>query len=227
MFVTIPYPGASPQEAEDLVVIPIEKELDKIEKVTELHSTAGEGFAFFLVKFDDMSESEFTTKMQEVRLQIDNADIPDETEDVVIEDFGSDDFVPVLSVGVTSTGDPDVVAEVVEDFVDEVERIPDVAKIQVSGLEDREIWVEVDPVKLNGQNLTLGAVVQALARRNVNFPGGNIVIGRSEFQVRALSRFASPDEIERVVLKSDPAGNIVHLADVASVLAAGAGGCAW
>ena len=217
VFVEIPYPGASPREVEDLVVIPVEKELDKIEKVTEISSSAGEGWAFFLIKFDDVSESEFTTKLQEVRLQVDNASIPEETEDPVLMDFGSDDFIPVVSIGVTFDGDPEIVGAVADNLADEIESIGDVAKIQVSGLEEREIWVEVDPVKLNGQNLTLGAVVQALARRNVNFPGGSVTIGRSEFQVRTVGRFESPEEIERVVLKTDPLGRIVYLKDVATV----------
>ena len=107
---TILYPGASPQEAEDLVVIPIEEELDKIDQVSELLTTAGEGYAFFMLKFDDMSDAEFTTKMQEVRQQIDNAVIPEETEDPIVEDFGSDDFVPVISVAATTTGDLEMTA---------------------------------------------------------------------------------------------------------------------
>jgi multidrug efflux pump len=218
VFVTIPYPGASPQEAEDLVAIPVEKELDKIDKVSEISTTAGEGFSFFLVKFEEMSSSDFTAKMQEVRLQVDKAVIPDEAEDPVIEDFGSDDFVPVFSVARTYNGEnQEVATAVADDLVDEIERLPDVAKIQVSGVEDREIWVEVDPVKLNAQRLTLGAVVRALASRNVNLPGGTVAIGRSEFQVRALGRFTSPEEIEGLVLKADSAGRFVRLADVADV----------
>ncbi|MBN1825521.1 MAG: efflux RND transporter permease subunit [Candidatus Eisenbacteria bacterium] len=217
VFVTIPYPGASPQEVEDLVLIPVEKELDKIDKVSEIQSSAGEGWGFCLVKFDDMSDAEFTTKMQEVRLQVDNAEIPDETEDAVIEDFGSDDFVPVVSVGVTSDGDPEVAARIADELTDEIERLSSVAKIQVSGLEEREIWVEVDPVRLNARNLTLGRVVTTLARRNINFPGGNVTIGRSEFQVRTLSRFLTPEEIENVVLRTGPDGSVVRLSDVARV----------
>ncbi len=217
VFATVDYPGASPQEVEDLVAIPIEEELDKIEKVTEIHSTAGEGWAFFLVKFDEMSDSDFTTKMQETRLQIDSARIPEEAEVLEFMDFGSDDFLPVLSIGITFEGDPEVAAAMADELEDEIEAIGDVAKIQVSGLEDREIWVEVDPIKLNGQGVTLGTVVQVLARRNVNFPGGSINVGRSEYQVRAVGRFESPEEIERAVLKTDPAGRIVYLGDVATV----------
>ncbi|MBD3334441.1 MAG: MMPL family transporter [Candidatus Eisenbacteria bacterium] len=217
VFVTMPYPGASPQEAEDLVVIPVEEELDKIDKVDEIMSTAGEGFAFFLVKFAEMSSTDFTAKMQEVRLAVDKADIPDEVEDAEIEDFGSDDFVPVISVAITHDGARSVAAAIAEELADEIERVSDVAKIQVAGLEEREIWVEVDPLALNAQQLTLGSVVRTLAARNINYPGGNITIGRSEFQVRALSRFASPAEIEDVVLKADPAGGIVRLSDVARI----------
>jgi multidrug efflux pump subunit AcrB len=217
VFAEIPYPGASPKEVEDLVLIPIEKELDKIEKVKEIYSTAGEGWAFFMVEFEDMSDADFTAKMQEVRLQVDSARIPDEVEDPILTDFGSDDFLPVISVSVTSTRDPELWADVVEDLSDEIEAIGDVAKIQVSGLEEREIWVEVDPVKLNGQNLTLAHVVGALASRNVNFPGGSITVGRSEYQVRAVGRFESAEEIERAVLQTDPSGRIVYLRDVARV----------
>lgn len=217
VFVTIPYPGASPQECEDLVAIPVEKEIDKIDKVDEILTTAGEGFAFFLVKFGEMSSADFTAKMQEVRLQVDKASIPDECEDPEIEDFGSDDMVPVISVAITYEGEKEIAAAVADDLEDQLERISDVAKIQVSGVEEREIWVEVDPVKLNAQHLTLGAVVRALAARNINFPGGDITIGRSEFQVRALSRFESTEEIAGVVLKADQAGNIVRLSDVARV----------
>jgi len=155
VFVTIPYPGASPQESEDLVAIPVEKELDKIDKVSEISTTAGESYAFFLVKFEEMSSSDFTAKMQEVRLAIDKAIIPEETEDPIVEDFGSDDFVPVFSAAITYADNREVAAAVADDIVDEIERIPDVAKIQVSGLEDREIWVEVDPLKLNAHHLTL------------------------------------------------------------------------
>lgn len=217
VFVTIPYPGASPQEAEDLVVIPVEKEIDKIDKVSEISSTAGEGFGFVLVKFEEMSSSDFTAKMQEVRLAVDKAALPDETEDPVIEDFGSDDFMPVFSVAITHDANPNVAAAVADDIVDEVERIPGVAKIQVSGLEDREIWVEVDPIRLTARRLTLGSVVRALAARNVNLPGGNVSVGRSEFQVRVLGRFESPEEIERLVLRAEPDGRIVRLGDVAAV----------
>ncbi|MBN1423274.1 efflux RND transporter permease subunit [Candidatus Fermentibacteria bacterium] len=217
VFVTIPYPGASPQESEDLVVIPVEKEIDKIDKVDEINTTAGEGFAFFLVKFEEMSSSDFTAKMQEVRLAVDKAVIPDETEDPIVEDFGSDDFVPVFSVAITYDTNAEVAAAVADDIVDEIERVSDVAKIQVSGLEDREIWVEVDPVRLNAQHLTLGSVVRALASRNVNLPGGTVEIGRSEFQVRMLGRFTSPQEIESLVLTAEPDGRAVRLADVGSV----------
>jgi multidrug efflux pump subunit AcrB len=216
-FVTIPYAGASPQEVEDLILIPVEKEVDKIDKVDEILSTAGDGWGFLLVKFEDMSASDFTAKLQEVRLQVDKARIPDEAEDPIIEDFGSDDFMPVLAVGITFAGDEETAVAIAEKLGEDIEQVADVGKIQISGLEDREIWVEVDPVKLNAQSLALGSVVRALARRNINLPAGSVTIGRSEFLVRAVGRFESADEIRRVVIKADPTGRIVRLSDIATV----------
>ncbi len=216
-FVTIPYSGASPAEVEDLILIPVEKEVDKVDDVSEILSTAGEGWGFILVKFDEMSDADFSTALQELRTHVEQAEIPDEAEDPLIEDFGSDDFAPIISIAATFSGDEERAAALAEDLADEIKRISDVAKTQISGLEEREIWVEVDPTRLNAQHLSLGAVVRALAMRNVNLPGGNITIGRSEFLVRAISRYQSPDEIAGTVLKSSEDGTIVRLSDIARV----------
>lgn len=217
VFVTIPYPGASPAEVEDLIIIPAEEEVDKIDRIDELLSTAGEGWGFLWIKFEEMSKHDFTAAMQDVRMHIDQANLPDDIEDPIIEDFGSDDFAPVVSIGITFTCDEEVAADIADDLADDIEHIADVAKVQISGLEEREIWVEVNPFQLAAQNLTLSSVVGALAARNVNLPGGNVTIGRSEFLVRAVSRYESPEEIEKTVLFSAPDGRIVRLADVARV----------
>ncbi len=219
VFVTIPYPGASPAEVEDLIIIPAEEEVDKIDRIDELLSTAGEGWGFLWIKFEEMSKHDFTAAMQDVRMHIDQANLPGDIEDPIIEDFGSDDFAPVISVGITFSSDEDVAADIADDLADDIEHIADVAKVQISGLEDREIWVEVDPFQLAAQNLTLSSVVGALAARNINLPGGNVTIGRSEYLVRAVSRYESPEEIRETVLFSAPDGRIVRLGDVARVRA--------
>lgn len=216
-FVTVPYSGASPAEVEDLIIIPLEKEIDKVEHVDEILSTAGEGWGFVMVKFEDLSDSEFSTAMQELRTHVEQADLPDEAEDPVLEDFGSDDFAPVISIAITFEDDGEQAARIADRLSDEIKRISDVAKTQLSGLEDREIWVEVDPTRLNAYNLTLGAVVQTLARRNINLPGGDITIGRTEFLVRAVSRYTSLEEIEQSVLMTGADGALVLLKDVARV----------
>ncbi len=216
-FVTILYPGGSPQEVEDLILIPVERELEKIDHVDEILSTAGEGYAFFLVKFDEISSVEFTAKLQEIRLQVDKADLPEDAEDPIIEDFGSDDFVPVIAVVLGYTGNVEQAARIAEDLKDDIEEIPGVAKIQLSGLEEREIWVEVDPAAVHSHGLTLGAVVAQIGRHNLNLPAGDITVGRSEVLVRTLGRFRSVEDIKEMVLRASPHGGILRLRDVARV----------
>ena len=57
VIVSIPYPGASPEEVESLIVEPVEAEIHDLDKLDELQSSAAEGLALFLIKFEDMSES--------------------------------------------------------------------------------------------------------------------------------------------------------------------------
>ena len=70
-FVTVVYPGAAPLETEALLVDPIEAEIKDVDKVAEIQSTAGEGFALLLVKFEDVSDREFRERYMDLKTEID------------------------------------------------------------------------------------------------------------------------------------------------------------
>ena len=92
IFVTILYPGASPTETENLIVDQIEAEIQDVDDITEIQSTAGEGFGFVIVKFDDMSESEFREHYTDLKAEIDKVEFPEDAEDPLFQSFNSGDF---------------------------------------------------------------------------------------------------------------------------------------
>ena len=67
VFISVVYPGAAPTEVENLIIDPIEAEIQDIDKVSEIHSTAGEGFGFILVKFEDISQNEFRERYTDLK----------------------------------------------------------------------------------------------------------------------------------------------------------------
>ena len=217
VFVQVNYPGAAPAETEALIVDPIEAEIKDIDKLDEIQSNAGEGFGFVMIKFDDMSESEFREKFTDLKAEIDKVSFPDEADDPIIDAFGSGDFMPVITLNMSFTIPEANAQYIADDLEDDIGDLPGVAKIQVSGLAQREIWVEVDPEKMNTFGITFDQIVMALKMRNLNIPGGNITFGKTEYLIRSLGEYGSIEEIANTIVKMSANGDYVKLSDVAKV----------
>lgn len=217
VFVTVPYPGAAPPESESLIVDPIEAEIKDVEDISEIQSTGGEGFGFLLVKFEDMSDREFRERYIDLKAEIDKVELPGEAEDPIIETFSSGDFLPVITINMGYTIPEDNAQKIADELEEELKDLPGVTRVQVSGLAEREIWVEVDPVRLDGLGVTFDEIVMALKMRNLNVPGGNISFGKSEFLIRSLGEYQSIDEIAETVVRPSPGGRGIRIEDVARV----------
>jgi len=217
VFTTVIYTGASPAEIENLIIDPIESEIQDVEDVDEIQSTAGEGIGFVLVKFKDMSDSEFREHYVDLKAEIDKVDLPEETEEPIIDSFGSGDFIPVITVNMAFTIPEDNAHVIADDLEEDLIDMPGVAKVQVSGLAEREIWVEVDPEKMNALNVTFNEIMMALMSRNINVPGGTISVGKTEYFIRALGEYRSVDEIRNTIIRTNPNGLFVKVSDVGNV----------
>ncbi len=217
VFITVPYPGAAPGEVENLIVDPIETEIQDINKISEIQSNAVEGLGFVLVKFEDMSESEFRERYSDLKTEIDKVQFPEEAEDPLMESFDSGDFMPVITINMSFTIPEDNAQQIADELEEDLLDITGVAKVQVSGLAEREIWIEVDPVKMNSLGVKFDEIVIALKVRNLNVPGGNISFGKTEYLIRSLGEYNSIDEIRNTIVRSSMNGEFIKIKDVAKV----------
>jgi len=217
VFVTVPYPGAAPGEVENLIIDPIESEIQDIDKISEIQSNAIEGLGFVFVKFDDMSETEFRESYSDLKTEIDKVQFPEEAEDPLLDSFGSGDFLPVITINMSFTIPEDNAQLIADELEEDLLDIAGVAKVQVSGLAQREIWIEVDPAKMNSFNVKFDEIVMALKVRNLNIPGGNISFGKTEYLIRSLGEYNSIDEIRNTIIRSSMNGEFIKIKDVAKV----------
>lgn len=217
VFVTVLYPGASPTETENLIVDKIESEIQDVEDISEIQSTAGEGFGFVLVKFDDMSDTEFREHYTDLKAEIDKVEFPEDTEDPLIQSFGSGDFLPVITVNMSYSIPEDNAQKIADELEDDIKDLKGVAKVQVAGLAQREVWVEVDPGKMNALGITFDEIVMALKVRNLNIPGGNISMGKTEYLIRSVGEYKSTNEIANTVIRTSQFGDFIKVRDVAEV----------
>ena len=217
VFITVTYPGAAPHDTESLIVDLIEAEVKDVDNIDEIQSNAGEGFGFVMVKFEDMSDADFREHYLDLKAEIDKVKFPDDADDPIIESFDSGDFLPVITINMSYSIPEDNAQKIADWLEEDLQDVTGVAKVQVSGLSEREIWIEVDPVKLNSYGITFDEIVMALKVRNLNVPGGNITFGKTEYLIRSLGEYQSLKEIEQTIVRTSDRGEYIKIKDLAQV----------
>jgi multidrug efflux pump subunit AcrB len=202
VFITVAYPGAAPTEVENLIIDPIESEIQDVNKISEIQSNSIEGLGFVLVKFEDVSRKEFRELYTDLKSEVDKVEFPEEAEDPMFEDFDSSDFLPIITINMSFTIPEDNAQKIADDLEEDLGDQPGVSKVQVSGLAEREIWIEVDPVKMNSLRVTFDEIIMALKMRNLNVPGGNVTFGKTEYLIRSLGEYQSIDEIKNTIVRT-------------------------
>jgi len=213
--VTTIYPNASPEEVEDLVTIPIEDKIRDVEDVEEFTSVSAEGRSIIIVKIDPDARYKDRV-LADVQHQVDLVnDLPEEAEDPVVKSVTTRRRVLAVSVS------GNVPEKTLRDYADylktRLQEIEGVGEVTITGWRDEEFWVEVDPERARRMELSLLGIARVLRQRNVTLPGGKIPQGTREIILRSAGRFHTPDDVSRVVIRSDPDGHYVRLSDLAGV----------
>ena len=218
--VTTLYSGASPETVEKLVTAPIEEAIEEnVNKINLMISTSSEGRSIISVDFEEMSDRDFDKEMENLRTAVDGVnDLPTEILDeprVLELDVGSS--FPMLTIVVGGSISESQMRQIAENLKDEILEIKNIASVQIAGLREREIWIEVNPDRLKAYNLPITAVTMALQAGNLNLPAGTMEIGNSEFMVRTMGEFPNPDYIGDTIINAQPFGTPIRLRDVATV----------
>ncbi|MFQ6093183.1 MAG: efflux RND transporter permease subunit [bacterium] len=217
VFIITNYYGAGPEEVEKLITIPIEDEIADIDDIESITSGSSEDASFISVKFKNIGSDRFFRRLQDLKSEVDQVDLPEEAETPLVWDFGSSDFMPMINVVLHGDLHEREMKKIADDLRDDILDIRNIAQVELSGVRDREIWVEVDPNRLNAYHMALSQVIDALSAKNLNLTGGSVKIGRSEYIIRTKGEFELSREVENVILRSNREGGIVRVKDVATV----------
>jgi multidrug efflux pump subunit AcrB len=169
------YPGVSHEEIERLIKIPIEDEVAGIEGVDDIKSISSEGLSQIRVGFDAGIE-DFPRKIQEVQNKVNRVDdLPEDAETPEIEE---ETWTTIAVIASLSGNVPEAILKrLSDDLEDDLLDIAGVDAVSVMGRRDREIWVEVDPGRLEGYNLSLADVIFSLENKNLDIPAGTLGSG--------------------------------------------------
>ncbi|GBD32790.1 Efflux pump membrane transporter BepG [bacterium HR33] len=209
------YPGVAPRDIENLVTRPLEEELNTITDVKTITSTSIEGYSSINIEFRagmDMNEA-----MQRVREKVDiaKAKLPAAAEEPEIFEINFAEF-PIMQVNVAGPYSLERLRQVAERVQDELEQIPGVLEVRLSGGLEREVQVDVDLAKLKYYGLAFDDVISAIRNENVTVPGGSIEVGSLKYLVRVPGEFGDTGPIADIVVATKD-GRPIYVRDVASV----------
>ncbi len=208
------YPGAAPEEVENIVSRPLEEQLGLIKNLISLTSVSRPEQSDIILEFT--WDVNLDRAAQEIREKIDQTYLDRAVERPMILRYDPS-LDPILRIGIVSDIPLIDLRELVEDEIArELESIPGVAAARVKGGLEKEILVKLDEEKLAITQIAFNDVTRRLTQENINLAGGNIKEGETEYIVRTLNEFRSMREIENIIIakKGDIA---VRLKDIAEI----------
>ncbi len=214
------YPGAGPEEVENLVTRILEEAVGTAVGVEDVISTSSEGNSRIVVTFP--FGTDLDAAASDVRASIERARrrLPDAASAPIVFKFDPSQF-PIVQLGLVSRS-PEVGQIQLRQLADEqilfrLERIPGVAAATILGGLRRQILVEMDPVRLQALAIPERELVAALGAANLTAPGGQVIEGARQLGLRVLSQSQSLSQIARTVVAVRN-GVPVYVGDVARVL---------
>jgi multidrug efflux pump subunit AcrB len=210
------YPGASPEAVEKEITTPLEEEISDLDGIKKIYSRTQEGFSTIVIQAEDYVEG---VKLDQLYNDIKNeadkvTDLPEDAEDPEFLKLSAE--FPVITVGFGGDISEQYLSEAADRMKKKVELIDGVGSVEVWGERDREFWVLVDPRRIEGVNLTLTEIIEAIRRRNLNMPVGSLDMGREEYLIRTIGEVEGEADIEEIVVRSLPMG-LVTVGDVGRI----------
>jgi multidrug efflux pump len=217
VFIKTEYSGVAPEDIEKQITIHIEKKLKGLESVKTIKSSSTEGLSSIVIEFVAGTDIDDVLTKTKDKVDMAKQDLPTDLEDdpEVFEVNISEMPIVVLSL----SGNIDLVRlkEIAEDLEEDIESIPGVLEVDVTGGLEREIRVEPFPEKLAYYGFPITRLQSVISDENQNVSGGAIRMADGRFQLRVPGEFSTPEEIYNLVVGLHD-GRPVYLKDVARVV---------
>jgi len=213
--IRVPYPGAAPEEVESGIVELIEDRIQDIEGIKKMTGTAAEGSGSVIVEVERGYDP--TELADRIKVRIDAIDnFPDEAEEPTVEELLIRN--EVISLAVYGESEPKTLKEVAEFIRDELNTREGISQVDIKGIAEFEISVNVSESALRRFGLRFDEVVDAIRRTSVDIPGGSIKARGGEILLRTTGKAYVGEDFESVPLITRDDGGVVRVRDVARVV---------
>ena len=199
-----------------MITRPIEKEINTISEIKEIRSNSIQGFSTIVAEFVSGTDIEYAKS--KIKDAVDKAkinlptDLPRESD---VYEISFSDF-PVMSVTLSGEYSIEKLESYGEILKDELEKVSDVSKVEIAGVEEKEIAIMVNPFELEARNLSFSDIENAVKFENISISGGNLLENDMRRSVRLIGEFKQIEDIENIII-SNRNDKVVFLKDIAQI----------
>ncbi len=215
--VSAQFPGMAPERMENLVAVPIERKIRELAEVKDVRTLATEGSLIIYVDLKDEVGNVNATwqrlrdKMDDVKVELPNGTLGP----FVNSDFGD---VAIATIAITAEGFSfRDMKDAAEDFRKKLYQLQGVAKVDLLGVQDERVWLEIDTRKLGSVGVQLNALIKDLQAQNVVLPSGNIDADGTRVLLETSGDFPNVRAIETMLTRVGTTDSLVRLADLVTV----------
>lgn len=216
IYVGTTYPGNSPKDMENLVTRPLEKELNTITNVSKIQSTSVQDYSTIIIEFNSDVPTE--EALRKVKDAVDKAkqELPsDLNDDPNVFELNFSEF-PVMNINLSGDFSNERLKEYAEYLEDEIEKLSEISKVEIRGLDDKEVKIDVDVQRMESMEVTFGDIENAIRNENITMSGGNILSNGVRRTIRVAGEFEDPMALGDVIVKDEKL-NTVYLRDIATI----------
>ena len=215
IIVSVFHEGVSPEDAERLILRPLQSELQSIENVKEMRGEAKENSVSVVLEFDPGFDSKLA--LADVREHVDMAKskLPQDSEEPVVSEINMS-MMPVVSIMLTGPSEV-ALARGADDLRDKLKSLPDIVDVMIGGEREEVVDIVVDPVILETYNVSYDELFNLVQRNNRLIAAGSLDTGAGRLTLKVPGVIEDLEDVLALPIKVD--GNrVVTVADVASVV---------
>lgn len=210
------YPGTSPENMENLVTKPIEKEVKNLSGVKKVTSNSFQDFSVVIVEFN--TDVDVAQAKREVKDAVDKArvelpqNLPNEPE---VNDIDLSEF-PILEVNISGNYDLNILKRYADEIQDRIEEMKEIKRVDMIGALKREIQINVDMYRMMAAGFTFNDIENAVAYENMSSTPGQISMNNKKRILTIRNEFETAEEISNIIVKNQQ-GKALYLRDLAEV----------
>ena len=215
LFVWVSYPNAGAVEVEQKVVHHLEEAVAQVNRVKTIYANASNNNCFLRVEFQRGTDVQLAFAEMKDRLDRAMPDLPDEIEQIFVRRWNQDD-VPIMQGAFVFGGDQVDAPLLIENYLDPaLSRVTGVGNVQLWGLQNKEVLVELDQGKVRGHGVNVFETISNLRDQNLTMPGGWVIEGGKKIYVRSVGRYQDLAEIAGTVVDPERRLQLDDIGDVA------------